>query len=169
MRETGLTIDRLRETLTYDSATGFFTWKIMVCKKLKPGTRAGSESERGYRLLALDGHLYYEHRLAWFYVHGVWPKEDVDHINRIRHDNRISNLREASRKQNLENREEKGQTNTSGFRGVNLHKGKYWRAFIGHNGKRIHLGYFKTPEEAKVARLAAEARMFTHSGSPSSS
>jgi len=110
--------------------------------------------------------MYKAHRLAWMYVHGYMPVEQIDHINRVRNDNRISNLRLASQKQNNENKS-LGRNNTSGVTGVTFQKnhGK-WRAFIGHNNREIYLGEYDSFDEAFLVRKDAEAALYTHATTP---
>ncbi|MEW4959716.1 HNH endonuclease, partial [Enterobacter cloacae subsp. cloacae] len=93
---------------------------------------------------------------AWFYVHGYLPEQEVDHINRIRSDNRIENLRLATRSENAKNKE-KSKANTSGFKGVSQQKKTgNWVAHIRLNGKNKHLGTFRSPERASIAyRIAS--------------
>jgi hypothetical protein len=96
---------------------------------------------------------YREHRLAWFYVHGVWPAQLLDHINADVADNRIANLREATPSQNCCNRRIQSR-NSTGFKGVSRRK-YAWEANIMLNGKPRYLGHFKTPIAAHEAYLAA--------------
>jgi hypothetical protein len=103
----------------------------------------------------VDGHTYHEHRLAWFYMKGVWPKGDIDHIKGDKSDNRITNLREATTSQNKAN-ERIRVNNTSGYKGVTWHrKRRKWEAHIGVNGKGLTLGYFDSPERAFIAYMKA--------------
>ena len=151
-----LTAEYLRELLHYDQETGIFTRKVSTSNRVKVGDVAGCPDGHGYLLISVHSRLYKAHRLAWLYVRGVWPNDQIDHINRIRTDNRIANLREVSQKQNLQNRS-KSSTNTSGHSGVCWHKqSSKWLAHIKHNYKQIHLGYFSILEEAISARKAAE-------------
>ena len=124
--------------------------------------RAGSLHWTGYRYVTVLGCAYPEHWLVWFYVKGVWPRAFLDHRNGVRDDNRWSNLREASRKQNNENARTR-KDNKTGTRGVcwDNTEGK-WRAYLYHNKKQINLGHFHEIEEARLARLAAERKFFTH-------
>lgn len=151
-----LTAEKLRELLHYSPETGVFTWKVSNSNRVKVGDVAGCLDGRGYLLISVRSRLHKAHRLAWLYVYGVWPTDQIDHINRIRTDNRIANLREVSHKQNNQNRS-KPSNNTSGHPGVSWHKQRSkWLAHIKHNQKKIHLGCFNTIEEAIAARKAAE-------------
>lgn len=161
---TTLTCDRLREVLNYDAKTGVFTWRIKTSRKVIVGREAGSVKSKGYVYIRIDSKPYYAHRLAWCYVYGDWPDEEIDHINGIRHDNRISNLRQASRKQNMENRVQ--PIGASGYRGVCwLEANQKWRASIVHNKKNIYLGLFDTAEEASAMYKDAAAFFHTHNRS----
>lgn len=150
-----LTQEELKKQLSYDPETGVFTWAIRK-PKVKFGSTAGKVRPKGYVEIRVNLVSYFAHRLAWLYMTGSWPEADIDHINRDPSDNRFSNLRPASRSQNLCN---VGALSTSktGIRGVDLHKatGKY-RARIRSDGKRIELGLFASIEDAAEAYRAAQ-------------
>lgn len=153
-----LTAEYLRSILNYDPETGIFTRKVRTSSRAKAGAGdvAGCSNGDGYLRLWLQSRLYLAHRLAWLHTYGVWPKDQIDHINRNRSDNRIANLREVSNKQNQQNKS-KSSNNTSGHPGVSWKKqNSKWQAHIRHNQKLIHLGLFKSLEEALSARKAAE-------------
>ena len=151
-----LTAEYLRSILNYDQETGIFTWKVSTSNRVKVGDVAGCPDGKGYLLISVHSRLYKAHRLAWLYMNGTWPEDQIDHINRIRADNRILNLREVSHKQNNQNKSKRSD-NTSGHPGVCWHKRiSKWEARIKHNHKQIHLGYFSILEEAISARKAAE-------------
>ena len=149
-----ITSERLREVLKYDPETGSFTRKIDI-GRWKTGSRAGTNGNSdGYCQIMIDGRLYQAHRLAWLYMTGECPKAEIDHINCDRADNRIVNLRQADRFGNTRNTKKRND-NTSGFKGVQWHACGKWRAMIGVNGKKKHLGLFKTKEAAFEAYVAA--------------
>ncbi|HEY7297610.1 MAG TPA: HNH endonuclease [Xanthobacteraceae bacterium] len=125
---------------------GRFYWRVR-CGTAAPGRQAGTWHGGGYRSIRIDGVLYLEHRLAWFYVHGKHPRRQIDHRNRIRTDNRIANLRECSCAQNRCNVVTR---NATGFKGVYRHYEK-WQTHIQLRGKRIYLGVHDTPEAAAAA------------------
>ena len=151
-----LTAEYLRSILDYNPDTGIFTRKVRAANCVKVGDRAGSPNGDGYLQIMVQSRKYLAHRLAWLYVYGVWPNDQLDHINRIRTDNRRANLREVSHKQNGQNKS-KPSNNTSGHPGVSWYKRiSKWQARIMHNYKLIHLGYFTDIEDAITARKAAE-------------
>ena len=134
-----LTAEYLRSVLHYSPETGIFTWKVSTAHRVKVGDVAGSQNGLGYLSIQLQSRPQLAHRLAWLYVYGSWPKDQLDHINRNRSDNRISNLREVSNKQNMQNAS-KPSNNTSGHPGVYWHKQRSkWVAQIKHNYKQINL------------------------------
>lgn len=144
-----LTQERLKEVLDYNSETGLFFWKRKI-NKIPNGKPAGANQNRGYIQLMIDSHNYLAHRLAWLYVHGKWPKNQIDHINRDKKDNRILNLRDVSNSTNQLNIGLRSH-NSSGVTGVvkSAKPHRPWAAQINRNNKKIFLGYFQTIEEAK--------------------
>ena len=151
-----LTAEKLRELLHYEPASGIFTRKVSTASRAKVGDVAGCQNGAGYLSIMLQRRVHQAHRLAWMYVYGEWPTGQIDHINRIKTDNRISNLRDVSHKQNHQNKS-KPSNNTSGHTGVVWHKqNSKWQATITHNKKDTYLGCFATVEEAVAARKAAE-------------
>ena len=153
-------LERLREVLDYNPDTGVFAWKVSLRNRVKPGDAAGSYNQ-GYRRIEIDGICYTAHRLAWFYMHGVWPKV-IDHVNGNRDDNRIDNLRSTTFLGNSQNRRA-DRGGTSALVGVSWDTAcQKWRATIGVRGKSKHLGYFDTEQEAHSAYLKAKARHHTY-------
>lgn len=151
-----LTQERLKELLDYDPETGVFVWKVCAAKNIKAGSVAGCKILDGYIKIRINGNLYRAHRLAWLYIYGCWPTNQIDHINRVRDDNRLCNLREATNQENSWNTN-KRKDNTSGYRGVCWDKRtKKWQANIAINGNKKHIGHFDTPETAHAAYLAAK-------------
>ena len=151
-----LTAEYLRSVLHYEPETGIFTRKVRTSRSVKVGDVAGCPDGGGYLRINVQSRLYRAHRLAWLYVYGEWPEDQLDHINRNRSDNRIANLRAVTNKQNGQNAS-KSSNNTSGHPGIYwLKQSSKWRACIMHNYKDIHLGCFTNIEEAISARKAAE-------------
>lgn len=98
-----LTQEQLKSALYYRADTGIFTW-AKSGKGIRPGKPVGWVDPEGYLRITVCGQWYYAHRLAWFYETGKWPSDTIDHANRIRTDNRFSNLREATVSGNIRNR-----------------------------------------------------------------
>ena len=94
-----LTQERLKELLIYAPETGRFYWRKQH-GPVNAGSEAGNTRSTGYRLIGIDKHLHYEHRLAWLYVYGVHPTGDIDHDNGNPADSRIATLRELPRSKN---------------------------------------------------------------------
>lgn len=143
----------LKEFFNYDNITGLFTWKIRTSNRINVGSIAGNENTIGYIQIQLDKRNYLAHIFAWKYYYGIDPINDIDHINGIRSDNRIENLREATTIENNRNRRMQSN-NTSGYKGVfyNKRDSNYY-ARAGLNGTYVSLGYFNTPEEASDAYI----------------
>ena len=152
-----LTADRLRAVLSYDPQSGQF--RRLTTSGGKPvGSIAGSLHYLGYVKIRIDNKFHLAHRLAWLYVHGQWPTAQIDHINGLKADNRIANLREATHSENGQNRPLQ-KNNTSGVAGVcwdsrNCH----WQARIRVSNKVINLGTFADFSDAVAARLAAKPK-----------
>lgn len=147
-----LTQKKLRKLLSYNPFSGELTWrKTLGSRAMENQLVSGSLSGEGYRRLRVLGELHQAHRLIWLHVYGRWPTGDIDHINRNRSDNRLSNLREASRTENMLNTG-CSPKNTSGYKGVTYHKrsGKFM-AQASLSGKNHYLGLHKTPEEASAS------------------
>lgn len=159
-----ITQERLRELLDYNPETGLFTWKQYRGGTAFAGSCAGRPNKSGHIQIMVDGVRYMAHRLAWLYVNGSFPKNEIDHINRIRSDNRIANLRPASNLENAQNRS-RSSNNTSGRSDVTWNKKtKKWRARLTVGYKRMHLGYFESLDDAFSAR--AQAKMKYHTFHP---
>ena len=159
MATANLTAARLREVLHYDPDTGIFTWLKRVANRVQIGDIAGAVGGPGYRSTTVDGRKYTMHRLAWLYAYGSWPSGDIDHINGVRLDNRMSNLRDVSRSMNLENQRSASARNRSGLLGVSVARHGKWEATIKVRGTRYHLGIFDTPEVAHAAYILAKRRL----------
>lgn len=156
-KERLISLERLKEVLLYDPDTGVFTWKVSTALRVKAGDTAGCMKSGGYVQFNVDRRQYRAHRLAWFYMTGEWPQQDMDHINGIRHDNRFANLRPSTRSQNQHNQRAPRSNNKSGFLGVYRSNNRF-RALINVEGKKIHLGYFDDPESAHDAYLEAKRK-----------
>lgn len=151
MSKQPLTHERLLHLLSYNEVEGVFTWNVTNSARATAGKRAGTINGPGYRCIQLDGVIYTEHRLAMFYVNGTWT-EFVDHINGVRSDNRMANLREATPLSNSWNSALR-RNNTSGYTGVCWHKqNRKWKVQLQFKGKSYSFGLYDDVHEAgKVA------------------
>lgn len=154
-RSVALTAERLREAVCYDPESGSFK----QLKHARSGKSPGWKDELGYIHIRVCNKLYLAHRLAWLYVYGQWPRENLDHINGCPSDNRIANLREAPQRLNMRNTVHKW-VNSSIKKGVSFDpKRKKYRAYIKVDGKQIHKR-FNTLEEAVQYRATMEAEHY---------
>lgn len=160
LSKSGLTQDRLKELFSYDDKTGLFTWLVSF-GHAKAGRVAGAVGPHGYRYIGVDAGFYKAHQLAWLYVTGEYPRAEIDHIDGNRDNNSFSNLRQALRQENMQNKKIYA-SNKSGFAGVWFHKQtNKWAASIQVAGSRKHLGLFDSPEAASAAYVMAKAKLHT--------
>jgi hypothetical protein len=153
-----ITQKRLQELLHYTPATGEFTWKVSR-PRAPVGAVAGATDHYGYIVIRLDTVLYKAHRLAWLYAHGEWPSKGLDHINQVKSDNRISNLRIADQSVNMHNVAARVNSK-SGVAGVTWRADrKKWNARIKIGYKNFNLGLFDDMRSAVAARRDAERRL----------
>jgi hypothetical protein len=158
-----MTAHKLRELLDYDPDTGAFHWR--VDRKGGNGQRgqiAGSPSSTGYWQIGVNGGRFLAHRLAWLYVHGELPLNQIDHIDGIKSNNRMSNLRDITLAHNVQNQHQPARDNKTGFLGVSLHRrsGKF-RAVITVARRQLWIGQFDSPEQAHAAYLEAKRKHHT--------
>lgn len=152
MSKPNLTAERLRELFHYDPETGMF-WKR------KSNAMCGHTHRRGYVIISIDGYGFAAHRLAWLYVHGTHPSDEIDHINGNRADNKISNLRDVSHAVNAQNRRAVSRNNKySEYLGVSR-RGNRWAARIIVDNKERFIGSFATQEIARDAYLTAKRQL----------
>ena len=158
-----LTQARLKEVLDYNPETGVFRWRITVNRnKAHAGTVAGWIRSNGYLMISIDKKEYRAHRLAWLYIYGKWPENQIDHENQIRSCNAIKNLRDVTNAINCKN-QRITKRNTSGITGVCWDKSRNkWLASIVVNYKQINLGRFEKIKDATRARKAAERKYGFH-------
>lgn len=157
-----MTADAVRERLAYDPLTGALTWK-----KCRDSGRIGKETKSldaaGYVQVNLRGTICKGHRLAWLIYYGELPDQPIDHINGVRNDNRISNLRCVTGTVNTQNKRLGSCLNKTGFLGVHFaprcSPDKRYRAKIISDGRQVHLGGYPTPEEAHAAYVAAKREL----------
>ncbi len=154
-----ITEQSLRNALNYDADTGIFLW-AKKCGRGRIGSVAGSISNNGYRSICVYGKHYKAHRLAWLYMNGEFPRNQIDHIDGNRDNNRIENLRDVTKVLNMQNQRKPQRSNTSGFLGVSWQKSRSrWEARIAAFGVQHFLGTYKTAEEANTAYLVAKRNL----------
>lgn len=160
---TTLTPETVRQLFDYEAEAGNLIRKIRTNPRNNVDDIAGCLKPDGYLSVKIKYKDYKVHRLIWLWVHNCWPKEQIDHINGDRTDNRICNLREVTNQQNQMN-QQIASNNNSGFCGVYRDKrdGK-WYAQIRINRKNIRLGSFDHIDDAKSVRQAANIRYGFHS------
>lgn len=149
----------INEYLSYNPDTGILTWVKRPSKTIHIGTQAGNVSKAtGYRTVSLKGKTYQAHRLAWYLYHGEMPKGQIDHINHIRDDNRIINLRDVSISDNARNRTQ--QDSRLQERGIwYCKRRKRYIAEIVVNGKKVYQKSFTDINDAINQRQAKEKQL----------
>lgn len=155
---TSLTAERVRELLNYDPLTGAFTWRAKRSEWAGPGDAVGHRMRIGYIQIGIDRGSYLAHRLVWLFVHGAWPRHEVDHINGNRADNRLANLRDVPKTSNQQNRRHPNRDSESGLLGVHRNRNR-WVAELDAHGVRHVFGRFKTKEEAHRAYWEGKRRL----------
>jgi hypothetical protein len=160
MPENRISQKELKKLFKYDALSGKLVNRVQRGSRAYPGEEAGCLNGNGYRHARINGALHSAHRLIWLYVHGEWPEGEIDHINGIKIDNRIENLRIVSKSGNAKNSKLR-PSNNFGIPGIR-HKDNRFHARITHERKGIHLGSFKDFFEACCARKSAENRYGFH-------
>ena len=154
-----LTVERLREVLTYDASTGELRWAYgrVGCRK---NDLAGNVTSLRYRTIMIDRKRYFAHRLAWLSHYGEWPTRDLDHINCDPSDNRIENLRLTDAMHNQQNRHHARTDSLLGVIGISRCKrsGRF-SAKIKVAGKQLHIGYYASPDQAYQAYLQVKRQL----------
>jgi hypothetical protein len=165
-----ISVEQLKDLLNYDPETGHLFWRERpvssqadkTFNKRFAGVRAYEERHKGYGRIKLLGKKYKAHRVAWAIHHGEWPELQIDHINGVRTDNRLENLRQATNRQNAMNRE-RPANNMSGVMGVTWDKiARKWISAICVNGKNTYLGCFDLFADAVSVRKDAETEYGFH-------
>lgn len=155
--------DELLNSLSYEPETGVFTWKVRPNPRgsQKPGDAAGCVDKRcGYVLIRLFGRLHLAHRLAWYYVTGQWPAQQIDHRDGNKSNNAYTNLRDVSNSLNQQNLRAAKKSSRSGLLGVSPTENGRYRAYITpRNAPRKALGTFDTATEAHAAYLSAKRQL----------
>lgn len=150
-------IFELKEKLEYNPDTGSIKW-INTTQWTKAGEEAGASSH-GYIVISVNKVIMPAHRIAWAMMHGEWPEKEIDHINGIRSDNRIKNLRHVTHNQNCFN-SVKQKRNKSGLKGVSWHSAaKKWQVHIKAFGVRYYLGLFEDKEKAHEAYCSTAKKL----------
>lgn len=156
MAKSNLTAERLRERLDYNQETGAFIWKVKPSQAISSGSVAGS-ARSGYIGIQIDGRIYLAHRLVFLFIYGAFPLGEVDHINGIRDDNRLANLRDVTKSVNMQNKKV-GKHGRKIGTWYDAKNGK-WTAQIKIGATQHHLGRFATEEAANSAYILAKAKL----------
>lgn len=147
-----ITQERLKQLFECNPEMGLLTWR-------KNARSAGCVRHDGYVVVGSDKRLYLRHRLIWLYVNGSLPS-GIDHVNGVKGDDRIDNLRAATQAQNVTN-SRRPSTNKSGVKGVHWHpQSKRWRVQIGYDKRKEHIGLYETIDEAAQAYAEAARRKY---------
>lgn len=146
-----ITQESLKQVLSYDQETGIFTWLCNRGRNNTQGKIAGVVDRNNYLYIRIYNKKHLAHRVAWLYMYGIWPNNQIDHINGVRNDNRINNLREVTNKENCQNRlkHKNGHLIGTTFR-KDINR---WVAQVNISGKQVYLGLYYTQQEAHKAYL----------------
>ena len=152
-------IETMRSLLLYEPETGVLRWRVTRGGR-RAGTVAGSVTRFGYVQLGIGKRFAFAHKVAWAIHHGEWPEAQIDHINRIKTDNRIANLRSLTPAENAQNQSLSSDRGRAKMLGVSWKsRPGRWVAQIRIAGKQVHLGYFDSAEKAAAAYAAAKRRV----------
>jgi hypothetical protein len=156
-RSENLDATLVRALFEYNPSTGYLTRAVRTSNRIAVGSVAGSPNTDGYLCVNINGGKYFVHRVIWLHIHGAWPEGEIDHINGVRDDNRLVNLRVVDRFGNTQNTH-KIKRDDGSFVGVSKN-GNGWSSSLQVNKKQVHLGTFQTQEEAALAYLEAKRRL----------
>jgi hypothetical protein len=152
--------ETVKKLFHYDAESGMLLWRYGNGRNVKPWQEVKAKNGHGYYTAKIHGKSYLAHRLAWLYVHGTFPEQDIDHKNRIRNDNRLRNLRAVSRTDNCQNISLPSH-NKSGHIGVSWFKNHdCWTVYVKVNKKNKWLGYYKNLNDAIAARKEGEKQYY---------
>lgn len=152
---TGAALQAIMDFISYDPNSGLLTWKKKPGSSVSVGSVIGNKTKHGRSIVDFRGMRIGSNRVAWCLFYKEWPKLEVDHINGDPSDDRISNLRLATRSQNVYNQLPRSNT---GHKGVRYYKGGF-EASIKHNGTGFYLGRYRTLDEAVESRKKMEAEL----------
>ena len=157
-KEEKLPIALIRDLFDYNASTGDLLWKSPKGGVAK-GREAGYINHYGYRRVGIQGMEHAAHRVVWAYHFGKWPDSEIDHLNGVRHDNRIDNLRDVSRRGNNQNKvcHRRGNMFGATMRKDSFRR-KPWQAQIVIDGKGVYIGSYATEQEAHEAYLKAASQ-----------
>lgn len=147
-------VELFNKYIIFDFEKGKAYWKKRPFYRVRVGDEVGNPKENHYLRFTLKGRDYYLHRVMFFMFHNTDIKGEIDHKNGNRQDNRITNLRDILKSENLKNCS-LHKKNKSGQSGVDFNRGA-WRSRIAVNGKNIHLGRWQCKYLAIAVRKAAE-------------
>lgn len=154
-----MTAERLRKVLNYNPHTGQFTWLVRTARRIHIGDSPNCKNRDGYIQVSIDNKRYLVHRLVWLYVYDEWPLFQLDHVNGIRDDNRLCNLRSVTNSQNQQNRRGARCDSRTNVIGVTwVEKRQCWRAHLMLNRKYMLKSYHKKIEDAIASRRQAELK-----------
>lgn len=158
-----LTQEHVRELFNYNQETGVLTRKASSNNQMiRVGDEVGCLRTDGYREVKINGKSCKVHRIIFLWMTGEFPEVDIDHENRVRHDNKWKNLRSATRAENCQN-QGVYKNNTSGHLGLSWNvRSEKWRVRLMVEGKSMHLGYFANKDDAIFCRKQANIKYNFH-------
>lgn len=146
-----VSVSRLREMFSYDPISGALFRGNRLCR---------AKDTYGYFVVGIDYRLYKAHRVIWALVHGAWPQGHIDHIDGVRDNNRLSNLRDVGRFENMQNMRRAHKDSASGYLGVHWSpRLNHWRAQVTVRGIHRVVGGFTTPELAHHAYVELKRQL----------
>lgn len=154
-----ITQKELKRLLNYSPSTGLFVWRIRPSNSWPKGSIAGTIKTGGYIQIGVKGIRYTAHRLAWLYMTGKWPKDEIDHKDGDPSNNRWVNLRDVTRIGNQRNKIRPHRNNKSRLLGVSKRSSGGYQARITVNRETFNLGTYKTAQRAHAAYITAKRKV----------